>query len=227
MLQGEAELAAAPDPGPALAREAKLVEFPRTLIFPEFVEPDPNALAEPVFERPRILDVPEAIGVTPAPLSDIALQPKREEEDFTPPADFDLPLRVAPLPIRLAIALIDSLLVTVASAMFLAVVTQTTPGLSQVKLALMLAPVAALLFWAVYHYLFLVHAGVTPGMTVTRVRLSTFAGDYVPRGRRRWRALLMVLSCASLGFGFLWALFDQDNLCWHDKMTRTYLTTDH
>jgi hypothetical protein len=36
----------------------------------------------------------------------------------------------------------------------------------------------------------------------------------------------MVLSAVSLGFGFLWALFDQDSLCWHDKMTRTYLTME-
>jgi hypothetical protein len=44
---------------------------------------------------------------------------------------------------------------------------------------------------------------------------------------RRWRALMMLLSGASLGFGFLWAFFDQDYLGWHDRMTRTYLTLEN
>ena len=34
----------------------------------------------------------------------------------------------------------------------------------------------------------------------------------------------MGLSALSLGLGFLWCLLDEDMLCWHDRMTRTYLT---
>jgi hypothetical protein len=214
-------------PPAAFTRDTKLVEFPRSLVFPEFAEGDPDALAEPVLEKLRILDVPEAIGVVPAPLSDIALQPKDEqEEDFAPPAAFELPLRVAAMRVRFIVALVDTLLVVIAAAMFVMVVGQITTGLPQNRMVLMLVAAAAVVFWAAYHYLFLVHAGATPGMALSRVRLSTFEGDYVPRTLRRWRALIMVLSFAALGFGFLWALFDQDNLCWHDKMTRTYLTME-
>jgi len=216
-------------PPPVLRpRESKLVEFPRSLVFPEFTDPDPDALAEPVLERLRILDVPEAIGVAPAPLSDIALQPKKEqaEEEFAPPAAFDLPLQVAAMRVRVSTALVDALLVVVAVAIFVMIVGQTTGGLMQNRMVLGLAVASAGVFWAAYYYLFLVHAGATPGMAMARVRLSTFEGDKVPRRVRRWRALIMVLSFAALGFGFLWALFDQDNLCWHDKMTRTYLTLD-
>jgi uncharacterized RDD family membrane protein YckC len=180
-----------------------------------------------VLETLRILDVPEAIGVAPAPLSDIALQPNEEqEEDFVPPAAFELPLRVAAMGARFTVGLVDTLLVVVAAAMFVMLVGQITTGLAQNKTTVMLAVAAAGVFWAVYHYLFLVHVGATPGMVMARVRLSTFEGEPVFRNVRRWRALIMVLSFAALGFGFLWALFDQDNLCWHDKMTRTYLTTE-
>jgi hypothetical protein len=37
------------------------------------------------------------------------------------------------------------------------------------------------------------------------------------------RALALILSCVSLGMGFLWSLFDEDSLGWHDRITRTYL----
>jgi len=38
--------------------------------------------------------------------------------------------------------------------------------------------------------------------------------------RRRIPALL--LSVAPAGLGLLWAVFDGDNLGWHDRLTKTY-----
>jgi uncharacterized RDD family membrane protein YckC len=209
----------APAPPP---REMKIIEFPRSLFFPEFVKPDPNELAEPVLDKPRILDVPETVGSAPAPLADIALQNVDEEEEAMLPA-FELPLRVAPLPQRFTAALIDMTIVAAATAVFAIIVAQALTDWVWSKPLIGLAMTVPVLFWAVFNYLFLVHRGATPGMAFTRIRLSGFTGDRAPRSLRRWRALLMVLSGASMGFGFLWALFDQDTLCWHDRMTRTYL----
>jgi uncharacterized RDD family membrane protein YckC len=208
----------------ASMQETKIIEFPRPLVFPEFVESDPYALAEPVFEKPRILDVPENVGAVPPPLLDIGSE-QEETHDDSPP-HFELPLRVAPLAQRAGAAVVDVLVVTVASGIFAMILANSIEGLPHSKPVLALALTVPVLFWAVYNYLFLVHAAATPGMTLTHIRVSTFDGRPVPRSLRRWRALLMVLSCASLGFGFLWAVFDQDSLSWHDKMTRTYLTTE-
>jgi hypothetical protein len=33
----------------------------------------------------------------------------------------------------------------------------------------------------------------------------------------------MLLSFMPLGLGLAWALADEDVLCWHDRITRTYL----
>ena len=49
-------------------------------------------------------------------------------------------------------------------------------------------------------------------------------GEIPGRSTRRWRALAMALSAVSLGLGFLWCLLDEDTLCWHDRITRTYLS---
>jgi hypothetical protein len=34
----------------------------------------------------------------------------------------------------------------------------------------------------------------------------------------------MAMSSLSLGLGVVWALLDEDTLCWHDRITRTYIT---
>jgi uncharacterized RDD family membrane protein YckC len=215
-----------PLPARPQPREVKIIQFPRSLIFPEFEEPDPNELAEPVLDKPRILDVPEDVGAETPPLAGIALQAEPEEEEEPLPPALELPLQVAPLRRRCAAALIDGLLVALASVLFAIITCEFVTDVVLTKPLLGLALLAPVLFWAVYNYLFLVHGGATPGMTLLQLRLSTFQGDRASWRVRRWRALVMVLSGASLGFGFLWALFDQDMLCWHDRMTRTYLTLE-
>jgi uncharacterized RDD family membrane protein YckC len=206
--------------------ETNVVEFPRFVLFPEF-EPDPRALAEPVFDRPRILEVPEGVGAPTAPrLADVALLPagEEEEDEAVLAPELELPLRVAPFSLRFTAALIDLLAVSIASGLFAIILASSSLGLAPGKPLLALEFATPVFFWAVYYDLFLVHAAATPGMIVAGVRLLTFRNEKVPRSLRRWRALAMVLSLVSLGFGFLWALLDQDNLCWHDKMTGTYLT---
>jgi uncharacterized RDD family membrane protein YckC len=83
--------------------------------------------------------------------------------------------------------------------------------------------VAPCIFWAMYEYLFLVYAGVTPGLQLTRLRLITFDGVQPRRPTRRARSIAMMLSTFSLGLGLLWAALDEDTLCWHDRITRTYV----
>ena len=77
--------------------------------------------------------------------------------------------------------------------------------------------------WSGYQYLLLTYAGSTPGLNLARLRLSRFDGSRVPRRIRRWRVLASVLSGFSLGLGYAWCLLDEDQLCWHDRITRTYL----
>ena len=83
--------------------------------------------------------------------------------------------------------------------------------------------VGAVVLWVTYQYLFLVHAGKTLGMMAARIRLRTFKGKAPTMRQRRYRALSMYLSSLSLGMGLLWAFVDVDGLCWHDRLSHTYL----
>ncbi|MFB3916993.1 MAG: RDD family protein [Terriglobales bacterium] len=226
-----------PEPPTAKIAEApKIIEFPRPDPPPqpsqrrepswELLFPLGDELAEPVLDRLRIVEAPEAIEVpAPAPISDIELGESAEEEELgSPDPAFDLPLQVASLPQRFTAALLDWLVVLIATAGFAMIVMKTAAGIPHSRVALAFALLVPIIFWAAYQYLFLVHAGRTPGMQMTNLVLSTFGGIPARRQIRRWRALVLVLSFVSLGLGFLWALFDEDTLCWHDKVTRTYLT---
>jgi uncharacterized RDD family membrane protein YckC len=83
--------------------------------------------------------------------------------------------------------------------------------------------IAVVFFWFSYQLLYLTYAGKTLGMVITRVDLCTFEGEPVSRLRRQARAFSMLLSVLAAGLGYAWVLFDEDALCWHDRITRTVM----
>jgi uncharacterized RDD family membrane protein YckC len=198
---------------------AKIIEFPRFAWGPP--PPPPDQLAEPVSDRPRILEVPEEQPPAPA-LGGIMIEPAiREEVEKRPGIDF--PLQSAPLGRRLLASLIDGIIVASASALFGFIfwnVAAVRPP--QVQILGIAAGVLAL-FWAAYQYLLIVHAATTPGLRIARLELTRFDGTPTRRSLRRWRILAACLSAVSLGMGYVWVFLDEDALCWHDRITHTYL----
>jgi uncharacterized RDD family membrane protein YckC len=79
------------------------------------------------------------------------------------------------------------------------------------------------LFWIAFQYLLLVYCGMTPGLKVAGLRLCRFDGETASRRVRLWRVLASVLSGVSLGLGYAWCFLDEDQLCWHDRITHTYM----
>lgn len=205
--------AASPAPRPANL-EPKVIEFPKP-VAPPLPILDVEELAEPIVEGPRILDAPEALPQVP-PLGGITLDQPPE-----PMPALELPLRVAAVSSRLTAAILDGVFVLMASALFGWIAFKTTHGMPARTLAEVTLGVSAVL-WAVYQYILITYSGSTPGMEMAQVRLSRFDGDPPGKKRRRGRALAMVLSAVSFGLGYLWCLFDEDTLCWHDRITRTY-----
>jgi uncharacterized RDD family membrane protein YckC len=197
---------------------AKILEFPR---FFEAPSPALDELAGPVVDRPRILEVREVLLPPPA-LGGILMDPVEEAAEERRPG-FELPLQAAPLSMRLLAGIIDSLLVASAFAVFAYIffrVTLTVPPLQQAA-GISVSLIA--LFWAAYQYVLLVYTGTTPGLKLARLRLSRFDGAAVPRRIRRWRALASMLSGFSLALGYAWCFLDEDQLCWHDRITGTYM----
>lgn len=203
-----------PPPAPA----GKLIEFPRSWTP---TPPPLDELAEPVVDRPRILEAPEFVPPAPA-LGGITIESVQQPEIEKRPG-IDIPLQSAPLARRILAAAIDGILVTIAGILFGFVFWKLTairpPRLQIIGLAAGLPA----LFWAAYQYLLLVYSGSTAGLRLARLELARFDGTHAGRRTRRWRVLASFLSAASLGMGYAWVFLDEDALCWHDRITHTYL----
>jgi uncharacterized RDD family membrane protein YckC len=201
----------------AVSSNARILEFPR-LFCPEPAAPA-DELAEPVWDGPRIIDVPEVATSEPA-LGGIMLE---TEAASVSRAGLEIPLQLPPMWRRVLAAALDLTLVLLSAAMFGYIflrISHTQPPWPQL---LTTSAVVLGILWAGYEYLLLVRSGTTPGLLATRLCLRHFEGTGVLRPLRRWRLLAAMLSGISLGLGYIWCLLDEDGLCWHDRITRTYL----
>jgi uncharacterized RDD family membrane protein YckC len=204
----------------------KVIHFPRPAGMEPPIAPPAYDFAEPVLDRPRIMDVPEdTMPTIRGPLfADIRLDETKSDEMALPKFGerIEVPLQVAAMNQRVFSGLIDSLIVGIASVVFGVIAWNVLPEIPRTKEMASLALGIPAAFWFVYQYVFLVYAGQTTGMQMAQLRLSTFDGKQPTWEERRYRALAMLLSCISVGLGFVWAMIDEDQLCWHDKISRTY-----
>lgn len=68
--------------------------------------------------------------------------------------------------------------------------------------------------------------GQTLGMQSWKIKLVQERDDsisYVTYGQGIKRIFFSCLSWAPLGLGFIWSLFDQEKLAWHDRLSKTKL----
>ncbi|MCI0401938.1 MAG: RDD family protein [Acidobacteria bacterium] len=185
---------------------------------------EPEAPAEPETETTP------SLAMTLETLEDeAALEPENARfAEFYSDREFvlELPLQPAPMSQRLLSTAADGGLVFTATLLFATtffLFTEAAPTLRVVLPILVVVPVA---FWCAYQYLFLVLVGATPGMFVAGLELTTFDDGLVDVRTRCWRATATLISCVSLGLGYLWSLVDEDSLTWHDRITRTMVVPE-
>ena len=203
-----------PQPQVALEATARVLEFPRPVI-------RQDELAEPVIDRPRILEAPELLPPPPA-MGGILIDPPVEPVPERRPG-IDVPLQTAPLERRLTAGVIDVATVSLALAAFWSVFLRLVSVRTPLRFDIELSAGLLVLLWPAYQYALLVFSGTTPGLRVTKLKVQRFDGSPVSRKLRRWRVLASVLSGLSLGLGYAWCFLDEDQLSWHDRITKTHL----
>jgi uncharacterized RDD family membrane protein YckC len=165
-------------------------------------------------------DLNTSVAIAPL-LPSFTLDPIPALGENDMPVQVELPLQVAPLGLRGVVALLDLAVALLATGLFSFIVKQFGALPSDPKILFAAEAFAITFFWFLYQLLYLSYAGRTLGMAVTGTRLCCFDAKYVTRLRRQMRAFSMLLSALSAGLGFAWAFFDEDALCWHDRITRT------
>ena len=198
----------------------------------------PELPFEPV---PRISVEDSTSSVQIAPPSPAAVAPKRrierveisiprQEMTASPTADLGLRLAadaispVAPLATRGRAAAIDVALLLFSYGGMLALFCALGGrlGFNRLDAAVTVATLA--LFYAQYFALFTIFGGATPGMMVRGLRVVSFDGSMPTSRQMVARSFGYLVSAGTCFLGFLWALWDEDHLCWQDRVSQTYLT---
>jgi uncharacterized RDD family membrane protein YckC len=133
-------------------------------------------------------------------------------------------LPVASLRERRLAALLDGALLLFSFGGMLALFTVLGGRIGLNRLDLVVAGFTFALFYAQYFALFTIFGGSTPGMMFRRLRVVSFRGG-IPSSRQMvWRSFGYLISAGTCFLGFLWALWDEERLCWQDRISQTYLT---
>ncbi len=234
------------EPEPA---HANLIEFPRELVATRKIRPrlaevacgavaetegqlsifevDPHSVSTEVTSTDAMLELgaPSWNGASGAEWSGMELdaQPAQEWSPARSAEPVASGLFLAPLGLRLMALVVDGALITglFFMAAFVAAAEMTQPPVG--KSAEMLAVVGLVLTLLLYHALFFTLAMSTPGMKYAGIGLCTFDNASPTRTRLRKRLGAMALSLLPMGLGIVWAIFDEDHLSWHDRISQTYL----
>jgi len=225
---------------PAQPIHGNLIAFPRELIAPRRARPriaeGPLAPAEGEPGQLSIFEVdPGAISTQPetvtAPAqatdsgwSKLLLDAERAPEPAAESASSARAseIQLAPLGLRVLAAVVDFTLIGagfVAAALIAAGNLTTQPSIKPMEFT---AVCVLFVLGLLYQAFFFLAAGATPGMRYACISLSTFDGQKPTRRQLRSRVGAVLLSLLPVGLGVLWAIFDEDHLSWHDRISHTY-----
>lgn len=222
--------------------QANLIHFPRELVATRKMRPrlgEPTA-AQPVEGQLSIFEVdPGAVSTTPeiepatvyggsaytAPgWSGMQLdaQPEQAQRPATTPQSGKRP-DVAPFSRHLMTYVVDGTLILAVVCGVAMVAVSNMARLPEPRTAEVLAAIGLAVTAILYHAAFFGFGLGTPGMHYAGVAFSTFNDDVATAAQTRRRLGAMLLSALPFGLGFLWALFDDDSLGWHDRISGTYM----
>jgi uncharacterized RDD family membrane protein YckC len=225
-----------PEPG-----GANVLEFPLSAErgFAEF-EPSAGAAAEvrPSSARNPEIGDREILAAGDEPLGEftfasdaaprgpleIVIEPPGQDPPDEPATLEPPPLVVAGLASRFAAALLDSLSLALAGALFAVIFWKVGGRLSPIPANLAVVVVIALIFVFAYFSLFTVLTSSTPGLALMGLEVRNMDGQPPALGESLLRAFGYLVSLASFMLGFFWAALDSDLLTWHDRISGTFLT---
>jgi uncharacterized RDD family membrane protein YckC len=132
---------------------------------------------------------------------------------------------VASLEDRRIAAVIDLACLLFAYGGFMALFSSLGGQFSATKLNAVVYAATFAVVYLQYFALFTIFGGTTPGMMFRGLQVASFSG--APPSPRQYllRSLGYVLSAAAVFAGFAWSWWDEDHLTWHDRISRTYLSS--
>jgi len=162
----------------------------------------------------------------PRLLIDVSLPPLVDEQKTLPRAVEASPSQLYPVAAlleRRRCAIIDAACLAFAYGGFLALFGSLGGQFTLSKLSAVVCFSTFAFVYVQYFFLFTIFGGTTPGMMVRGLHVASFSGETPTARQLFWRATGYLISAGAFFMGFLWALWDEDGLTWHDRISRTYL----
>lgn len=159
-------------------------------------------------------------------LIDVSLPPLSEEQEEPPQAPEESPsdlYPVATLRERRRAALIDAACLAFAYGGFLALFGSLGGQFTLSKLSAVVCFSTFAFVYIQYFGLFTIFGGTTPGMMVRGLQVASFTGEAPTAQQLFLRTTGYMISAGTFFLGFFWALWDEDAMTWHDRLSRTYL----
>ena len=141
-----------------------------------------------------------------------------------PPAHSGL-YPVASLDERRLAALADAACFLFAYGGFLALFGSLGGQFTLSKLSAAVYVITFAMVYLQYFSLFTIFGGTTPGMMLRGLQVVSFSGEPPTPRQMFLRSAGYVLSAGTFFLGFLWSLWDEDALTWHDRLSHTYLSS--
>lgn len=222
---------------------ANLIQFPREIVATRRMRPR-IADASTDSSEPQQLSIfevePDSVSIEPTTATasttaeptwigsswqemELDEQPQQLPDYYAiPPADAPK-LYQAPFGRRMMATMVDTAIIlglTCGAVTLLASKLDSLPGkhASEICGVLLVLGLAAL-----YEWFFLTFAKVTPGMRYAQLSLCTFDEEIPTREQVKGRLKSMLVSVLPLGLGMIWSIFDDDQMSWHDRLSKTYL----
>ncbi len=162
---------------------------------------------------------------------DVSLRPDPEICPQEPPAGGEKHFQsclypVASIEDRRLAAIIDLFCLLFAYGGFLGLFGSLGGHFTLSKLSAAVCATTFAIVYLQYFALFTIFGGTTPGMMMRRMQVVSFSGEPPEPKQMLLRSAGYLLSAGTFFLGFLWALWDEDELTWHDRLSRTYLSTE-
>jgi uncharacterized RDD family membrane protein YckC len=123
---------------------------------------------------------------------------------------------------RTVAAAIDAAILGAAVGLFLLTLHFAGHDVVLTKVTLPVYAGAVLLIALFYRLLFCLGDADTLGVHWAGLRVLNFDGRCPTRRQRIHRTFGALVSVSAIGIGFVWALFDEEHLTWHDYMSDTF-----
>jgi len=185
-----------------------------------------TASRKPADDAQMFIDVSlpvEPAGQSARPQSHQQAARTESQQDFVQHRTGQYP--VASIEERRLSGLIDAACLAFACGGFLALFGSLGGQFAFSKLNAAVYATAFAIVYLQYFALFTVFGGTTPGMMLRGLRVVDFSGGEPSPRQLLLRAAGYMLSAGTFFLGYVWVQWDEDELTWHDRISRTYLSS--